>query len=141
MKLLNRGASRKQISYQFENKRESFGEIQGIVHAFFKETEKPYLKVRELSTKQLVNCYFPPAMYRHAVKVLEDQEAVVFVEGWVKEDPETGFVTEIAVTDFRPAPEFSIQAFRDAIGSIPDYTGTLSTIQALDKLRLSNTDI
>lgn len=124
-----------QIEEPFTGRRESFGEIQAIVHAFFKETERPYLKMRELSTRQLVNCYFPAEMYRSAVEVLNDPDAVVFVEGWVKEDPETGFVTDIEATDFRLAPAFRYDSYSAGRGSMPDYTGGLTTRDFLEKLR------
>ena len=75
--------------------RESYGEVQGIVHAFFKEASPPYLKVRELSTQHLVNCYFRSEMYQAAVDVLADPSAVVLVEGWAKEDADSGWVTEL----------------------------------------------
>lgn len=115
--------------------RESWGEVQGVVHAFFKEVERPYLKIRELSTRQLVNCYFKPEMYGAAVEVMSDPAAVVFVEGLVTEDPETGQVTDIEVTDFRLAPEFKIETYRASLGALPDYTGNLSASAFIDQLR------
>lgn len=115
--------------------REVWGEVQGVVHAFFKEVERPYLKIRELSTRQLVNCYFEPAMYGAAVEILSDPQAVVFVEGWLKEDRETGQVTDIEVTDFRLAPEFSLASYRAGLGAVPDYTGALSTSEFIDRMR------
>jgi hypothetical protein len=113
----------------------SFGEVQGIIHAFFKEADRPYLKVRELSTQQLVICYFKPELYSAAVEILADQDAVVFVEGWTTESPDTGFVVEIEATDFRLAPAFSLEGFWSSLGTIPEYTGDRSTQQALDSLR------
>ncbi|MEI6149141.1 MAG: hypothetical protein WCS01_08620 [bacterium] len=115
--------------------RVSYGEVQGVAHAFFKEVERPYLKVRELSTQELVNCFFPKEMYRNAVEVLQDPDAVVFVEGWVKEDPDTGLVTEIDVEDFRLAPAFALDEYRRGVGSVPDYTGALSTGAFLEQVR------
>jgi hypothetical protein len=115
--------------------RRSFGEVQCIVHAFFKETHRPYFKVRELSTQELLNCYFEPAMYSAAVQVLAEQDAVVFIEGWTTENPETGFVDSIEATGFRLAPSFSPEEYRAALGSIPDYTGNGPTSDALEMMR------
>lgn len=123
------------IEEPFLAKHMSFGEVQGIVHAFFKETERPYLKIRELSTKQLVNCYFPTELYQNAVEVLADPDAVVFVEGWTDEDADTGFVTEIQVTDFRLAPDYSEEMYQATIGSIPDFTGVMETSEYIRKIR------
>src|SRR5439155_19898048 len=41
------------------------GEIQGIIHSFIKEAKRPKLVLRELATKQLVNCFFTRDMYPH----------------------------------------------------------------------------
>ncbi|WP_395642395.1 hypothetical protein [Rudaea sp.] len=107
--------------------RNAYGEIQGTVNAFFKEHSPPYLRVRELATGVLVNCYFRPEMYQTAVELLEDRDAVVFVEGWIKEDAATGHTREIRVQDFRPAPEFDPNLYRRMLGALPDYTGASSS--------------
>lgn len=107
--------------------RNAYGEVQGVIHAFFKDMPKPYLSIRELSTGELVKCYFRPEMYQAAVELLEDQDAVVFVEGWLKEDATSGNTKEIAAEDFRPAPVFDEKVFQALLGSIPDYTGDKSS--------------
>lgn len=105
----------------------AYGEVQGIVHAFFKEAERPYLKIRELSTRELVNCYFPRELYQSAVEVLADPDAVVFVEGWTTASTDSGRVSEIDVADFRLAPEFCEDVYRAGLGSQGDFTGELET--------------
>jgi hypothetical protein len=117
------------------SQRRSWGEIQGFVHSFFKEVSRPYFKIRELGSRRLVNCYFKPEMYRAAVEVLTDPESVVYVEGWVHEDAETGFATHVEVSDFRLAPDFSLEVYRAGLGSLPDYTGSLSTAEHIATLR------
>jgi len=112
------------------------GEIQGIVHSFVKEAKRPKLVMRELSTKQLVDCYFTKDMYQGAVALLRDEDAVVFIEGLVTEDSSTGFVTEMDVTEFTPAPEFDLQAFEGMIGAFPKaLTGGRDSGKLLDDLR------
>ncbi len=113
----------------------SFGEIQGIIHAFFKETDRPYLKIRELSTRQMVKCYFTPGLYQKAVEVMSDPDAVVFVQGWTEENADTGFITEIQVTDFRLAPEFHEDVYSAFIGSMPEFTGVMETTDYIRKQR------
>lgn len=113
----------------------SYGEVQGIVHAFFKEADRPYLKIRELSTQHLVNCYFPKALYGNAVEVLADPDAVVFVEGWTTENGETGLVTEIEVVDFRLAPEFQESVYCAGLGNQPAFTGQMETTDYIREVR------
>jgi len=101
--------------------RNEYGEIQGVVHSFITGVEKPYIVIRELSTNEKVNCFFRPDQYQAMVELLKDRRAVVFVEGWLRLDPETQFVKRIQVEYFRPAPEFSLQRYQQALGSMPDY--------------------
>ncbi len=113
----------------------AYGEVQGIVHAFFKKTDRPHLKIRELSTRELVNCYFPKELYGDAVEVLADPEAVVLVEGWTTANAETGCVTEIEVLDFRLAPEFREEAYRAGLSSQPGFTGERETTDYIREVR------
>lgn len=115
--------------------RGAYGEIQGAVNAFFKEGRRPYLRVRELSTRRLVKCFFGPEMYQAAVELLTDRNTVVFVEGYIREDADTGETSEIEVKDFRPAPVFSKEEFERSLGTVPDYTGVLTTEEFVDKAR------
>lgn len=116
-------------------KTESHGEIQGIVHAFFKETKTPKLVMRELASRSLVDCYFEEQMYAHAVELLRDKDGVIFVEGTVSES-EAGDITEIRVSDFTPAPEFDEGWLESKIGAFPGaLTGTQDAAEALDQFR------
>ncbi len=109
-----------------------FGEIQGVVHAFFKESRRPHLVVRELSTRALIKCYFNPMMYEKAVETLSERDSVVFVEGEITERADIGIADEIEVLDFRPAPLFDLQFFESFIGSRPDLTGSDSSEDILN---------
>ena len=112
------------------------GEIQGIVHSFVKEAKRPRLVMRELSTKQLVDCYFTKDMYQGAVELLRDEDAVIFVEGIVTEDSSTGLVTEVEATDFTPAPQFDLAAFETMIGAFPRaLSGGKDLAALLEELR------
>lgn len=115
--------------------RNAYGEVQGVVNAFFKEHSPPYLRIRELATNELVKCFFPPDKYQAAVELLEDRDAVVFVEGWLKEDASSGRTREIRVEDFRPAPEFDLAQYKEMLGTIPGYTGPLSSEDWVRKVR------
>lgn len=95
------------------------GEAQGIVHAFYKETKHPKIVLRELSTGNLIDCFFERIMYQSAVETLEDPASVLFVEGEVTEDT-SGNLTSIHVSDFRLAPEFDLEEFESMIGAFPD---------------------
>lgn len=115
--------------------RGAYGEIQGVVNAFFKEGKHPHLRIRDISTQQLVKCFFRSDMYNAAVELLTDRTAVVFVEGRLREDASTGETREIDVEDFRLAPDFSKDEFEKGLGTMPDYTGPMSTEDFVEQLR------
>jgi hypothetical protein len=115
-----------------------YGEIQGIIHTFFKEASPPRFVVRELSTKALVACIFDrenPAMYHTAVELLLDKGAVIFIEGDIEEDTESGLVKTIYVKDFLPAVKFDLSKYQSALGAHPDVTGELSTEEFIEQMR------
>jgi hypothetical protein len=92
--------------------------------------------MRELSTRQLVDCYFTKDMYQGAVELLHDENAVISVEGIVVEDSSTGLVTEMEVTEFTPAPNFDLQSFERMIGAFPRaLTGGKDSAALLDEFR------
>lgn len=113
----------------------SRGEIQGIVHALYKETKEPKLVIRELSTKNLIDCYFTEAMYEGVVALLKDKEGVIFVEGVISEN-ESGEIVEVFASDFTPAPDFDEEWFEKNIGGFPKgLTGSKDAAIALDEFR------
>ncbi len=112
------------------------GEIQGVVHALYKETKRPKLSIRDLCTKQLVDCYFARDMYQGVVNLLRDEDAIIFVEGEVVEDAETGAIEEIDATEFTPAPPFDVDLFESQIGAFPRaLTGGGDSTALLDRFR------
>lgn len=115
--------------------RGTYGEVQGVVNAFFKEAQPPYVRIRELSTGNLVKCFFRVDQYQAAVELLEDKDAVVFVEGWLREDASSGATREVRVEDFTPAVEFDEKAVEALFGSVPDYTGSLTSEQFVERIR------
>lgn len=115
--------------------RGTYGEVQGVVNAFFKEHQPPYVRVRELSTGNLVKCFFRADQYQAAVELLEDKDAVVFVEGWLREDASSGATREVSVEDFTPAVDFDEKAVEGLFGSVPDYTGELTSEEFVERIR------
>jgi hypothetical protein len=115
-----------------------YGQVQGIIHAFYKESEKPKIVIRDISSGDLVDCYFKRddiAMYHSAVNLLTDPNAVVFVEGDVSEDLDSGAIAAVTVRDFHEAPAFDVVKFNQGIGAFPDATGDLSTEEFVEKIR------
>jgi hypothetical protein len=103
------------------------GEVQGSVHAFYKESKKPRMVVRELSSGELVDCFFKTELYAQAVDALTERDGVVFVDGEITEDLIEGKIESVVASDFRPAPLFDLAFFNSFLGSVPNLTGDKST--------------
>lgn len=114
--------------------RSYYGQIQGVVAALFKEGAL-HLWVRELATDRRIKCFFNKNLYPEAIRALNDPESVVFIDGEVTEDSETGEISVIHADHIRPAPVFSQELYQSMLGAIPDYTGDLTTIQHIEAFR------
>jgi len=124
-----------EIESQQEKRTRYHGEIQGVVHSFYKEAQPQYLKIRQLATDDLVTCYFDPSKYQTAVHTMEEESAVIFVEGEVTEDLESGQIESINISDFHYAPDFDLEFHKEFIGSKPKLTGKLAAEDFIKHLR------
>jgi hypothetical protein len=114
---------------------EYYGQIQGIIHSFYKEADPPYLTIRELSSKALINCSFENDLYNDAVSLLKDKKAIIFVEGQVVENLITGLVESIRASKFYPAPDFSREDFDSFFGCCPNLTASQTTEEYIREVR------
>jgi len=123
-----------QISEENARDAEYYGEVQGIVHAFFKEARRPKLVIRELCSRELIDCYFKRDMYHAVVDTMTEPGAVIFVEGMISENLGRGVVECIEATDFRLAPDFDLSFFNSFLGSQPNATGVLTSEEFVERL-------
>jgi hypothetical protein len=112
-----------------------YGEIQGTIHSLYKDDKPKRIKVRELSTQNLVDCFFEDSLYKSVIQVLEDRDGVVFVEGFVRENMANGIVESVQARAFRLAPQFDESKFNSLIGSAPSLTGKLTTEEFVERFR------
>jgi hypothetical protein len=114
---------------------EQYGGIQGVITAFFKESNLFW--VRALSTGERITCIFPPGMYTKAWKLLESKDAIINVEGWMT--LKNGKIEHLKVTTLSQAVEYQEEDLERFFGCDPDFTGNLSTEEYIDDLRGENT--
>jgi hypothetical protein len=111
------------------------GAVQGIVHAWFKEAEQPYFRLRELSTWALVNCFYSPKLYPDVVRAVRERNTVLIVSGSVKYDHLSRAAKEIDVERIEPVETLSSDEFDRLFGSAPRFTGDQSTDEFMDWVR------
>ena len=111
------------------------GAVQGIVHAWFKEAEQPYFRLRELSTWALVSCFYPPRLYPDVVRAVRERSTVMIVSGNVKFDRISRAAKEITVERIEPVETLSSDEFDRLFGGAPRFTGDQSTDEFMDWVR------
>lgn len=123
------------IADELSKMAEYYGQIQGVVHSFFKEADPPYLVIRELSSKNLIKCSFESEMYSDVISSMKDRQAIIFIEGQVCENMATGTVESMRVQKVYLAPDFSSKDFEDFFGCCPELTGEKTTEEYIAGLR------
>jgi hypothetical protein len=111
------------------------GGIQAIIHSLFLETDRPYFRARELSSEELVTCYYPRHLYKDIVETLQKPKTVVHIIGRVKASRLDRQVTEIIVQKIDPAQTMTKEELQRFFGSAPNLTGNLSTEEFLARIR------
>lgn len=124
-----------QIELQLPKTATYNGEIQGTIHSFFKEERPRRIRLRELSTNQLVDCEFDDELYHSMIAVLNEPRGIVFIEGEIHENLAREAVESVKARSFRLAPPFDEDKFNSLIGCAPNLTGELSTEEFVERLR------
>ena len=114
----------------------SYGSIQGILHAWFKEAHNPYFQVREFATDQLVKCIYDQALYPTIVDAVKERSSVVYATGHLKLDRAKRAVDEMLVERIDRVEKISDDEFKSFFGIAPDITGKLTTDQFISNVRL-----
>lgn len=109
-----------------------FGAIQGKITAFF--SGSCGLWVQDLLTNQRVICKFQSSQYDKVAKILRDRDAIVQVEGWFTTN-QLGEKTDMEVEIIDKCPEYRDGDLEKFFGIDPDFTGSLSTDEYIDKIR------
>lgn len=109
------------------------GALQGKLGTWYKDSN--YFNLRELSSNDLVKCYYPKDFYDQIYRLFEDKDAVVNLSGSIKADRATGRMSEVRVRWAKSYPPLSDSEFDRLFGLAPDLTGDLSTVDFIKKIR------
>jgi len=101
----------------------SYGAVQGILHAWFKEAKEPYFQIRELSTDAFVKVTYLPNMYSDVAKAVQERSAVLIVSGDILFDRATRLAVELKAERIERVGILSTAEFEEFFGSAPDFIG------------------
>ena len=123
------------IRVQMETPIPSYGSVQGIIHSLQKEADRPYFRLRELSTESLVNCFYPLRLYSDVARALQERTNVLHVAGHMQFDRVTRSISELSVEKIITAKMLSGAEFEEFFGSCPSFTGEHSTEEWINDAR------
>lgn len=105
----------------------SYGAVQGILHAWFKEAREPYFQIRELSTDTFVKVVYPSALYADVAKAVQERTTMLMVSGNMLFDRSTRLATELRADRIDPIKMLSTAEFEEFFGSSPDFVPELES--------------
>ena len=100
----------------------SYGSVQGILHAWFKEVKEPNFQLRELSTDALVRVYYTSSLYHDVAKAVQERTTMLMVSGNMLFDRATRLATELRADRIELMKMLSTAEFEEFFGSAPEFT-------------------
>ena len=123
------------IFEHFNNVIDYRGMLQGVIHAVFKEADPPRFKLRDRASGDLVDCEYDPELYGELHAALKQREAVVLVTGWIHAKRSSRSVESLQVERIEAVPPMNRQELEAFFGSVPGWTGDLTTDQFIKSVR------
>lgn len=109
------------IRRQIESPLPTYGTVQGIIHAWFKEAREPYFQLRELSTDSLIKVTYASARYADVAKAIQERTTMLMVSGNMMFDRATRSVLELHAESIERMKMLSGAEFEQFFGSAPDF--------------------
>jgi hypothetical protein len=113
----------------------SYGSVQGTLHAWHAGARPGFIQVRELSNGSLVRCVYRGDLYSRVHQATRIPNTVIHVYGDIRWDRTTNAILEVDIKGLDLAEPLSEDEFARLFGSMPHFTGTMSTADYIDWLR------
>lgn len=99
----------------------SYGAVQGILHAWFKEVKEPYFQLRELATDTLVRVFYSASLYSDVARAVQERTTMLMVAGNLLYDRASKSPSELRAERIDRMSMLSTAEFERFFGSAPDY--------------------
>jgi hypothetical protein len=109
------------IRREIETPLPSYGAVQGILHAWFKEAREPSFQLRELSTEALVKVLYGPQLYSDVARAVQERTTMLIVSGSMLFDRVTRLATELRADRIERVGMLSTAEFEGFFGSAPEF--------------------
>lgn len=111
------------------------GAIQGVIHAWYKESSEPHFDLRERAKNALVRCYYTASLYEEILKSLVVPDAQIHVAGLLRANRIDRSIESIKVRRIKKPVAFSDSDFEQFFGSAPNLTGELDSASFVASVR------
>jgi hypothetical protein len=111
------------------------GSVHGVIHSFFKESDRPHFVLREVGRHDLVSCFYPTSLYSKISAALKKRDTLVYVKGTVRADRASRSIESVRVSDLVAAPDFSDADMDAVFGASPEITGNETSAEFIDRIR------
>ena len=96
--------------------------FQGKIHSLYKEVDKPHIYVRELSTGNLVRCYYARSKYEQIAAALKSQDALLHIAGRVTASRGSRKPLHMTLEKMRVAEEYREGDLEKFFGCAPNMS-------------------
>ena len=103
----------------------SYGSVQGILHAWFKEARDPNFQLRELSTDALVRVFYHSSLYPEVAKAVQQRTTMLMVSGNMLFDRASRLAIELRADRIELMKMLSTAEFEEFFWSAPDFVGEI----------------
>ncbi len=114
------------------------GSIQGVITALFKDQatySKPHFRLRELSSGELISCYYTSDLYEMVIYGLQHKDSVVHVAGTILASRTERRPLSIQVKKIQVAEAYQDGDLARFIGCAPEATGDSTTEEFIANIR------
>jgi hypothetical protein len=114
------------------------GSVMGTTYEWNKGAEKPYLKLRDVATGELVKCTYNRKDYAKVRALFDRESDMVIVYGTITYDRLADSTELTHATDFESVAPLSEEEQTTFYGSLPGLTGDLSAAEYVREQRGGN---
>ena len=94
--------------------------IQGKIHSLYKEVEQPHFYIRELSSGDLIKCFYKNEGYDLIANALQNRNAIVYAAGWVTASRATRKPVYMKIEKLQPAEGYQEGDLEKFFGCAPN---------------------
>lgn len=109
------------IRRELEQPLPTYGAVQGILHAWFKEAKEPSFQLRELSTDALIRVLYKPPLYADVARAVQERTTMLIISGDMLYDRATRSAIEMRAEKIDRQAMVSNGEFEAFFGSAPSF--------------------